>query len=150
MVRKAGDTPSGPAPQPEISIPPYKRPKTGGRKPGSPMKRTEQAREIADRMGFHPVEFLCHVALHGEMPNPDGPPTKVDNAARLDAAKSVAPYLVPKLSASQVTGPNEGPVEMVMSQEQVANLMKDPAKARTLSELALLVASQDGAEVHAN
>lgn len=62
-------------------------PRYGGRKKGSVSKRTKQAREIAESLGFHPIEWLSHVAMHGTMPNPDGSEMPVDAAMRLDAAK---------------------------------------------------------------
>src|SRR5689334_22410659 len=94
--------------------------KVGGRRKGSPVKRTAEAREIAEQLGFHPVAFLAHVAMTGKIPNQDGPETPVSAEDRLDAAKAVAPYLLPKLSAQQVTGKDDGPIEVVTPEMDAA------------------------------
>lgn len=116
-------------------------PKFGGRKKGSPVKRTKEAREIADALGFHPVEFLARVATTGKIPNPDGTETPVSPQDRLDAAKAIAPYIVPKLQATTLTGKDDGPIEV--DTFDMATLLKDPEAAKAAQALALkLVASQ--------
>jgi len=115
-------------------------PKYGGRKKGTPIKRTKKGIEIAEAMGFHPVEFLAHVAQHGTMPNPDGTFSPVTTEMRLDAAKSVAPYVAPRLTAAQVTGVDEGPIQT--QQVPTEAILQNPALADSLSELALIMAEQ--------
>ncbi|WP_321471117.1 hypothetical protein [uncultured Paludibaculum sp.] len=115
-------------------------PRYGGRKKGSPLKRTKEAREIADKLNFHPVEFLARCA-QGEMPNPDGSVTVLDTAQRLDAAKSVAPYIAPKLQATQVTGVDDGPVAFDLPTQAI---LSDPDMTAKLSELAMLMAEGSG------
>ena len=109
----------------------------GGRKRGSITKRTAEAREVAAKLGFHPIEFLAIVAMRGVIPNADGTETPVDAAMRLDAAKAAAPYLVPKLAQTAVVGPNEGPVELVGF--DLTPLLKDPVRAAALTDLAYAV-----------
>jgi hypothetical protein len=110
-------------------------PKYGGRKKGSPIKRTAEAREIAESLGFHPVHFLATIAYFGVMPNADGTETAVDTATRMDAAKSVIKYLVPALLATQITGKNEGPLEVAAF--DMTQLMMNPAAVEAAQQLAL-------------
>lgn len=66
-----------------------KRPKTGGRKKGTPNKATAaKAREIAES-GLTPLEFMINT-MRDETKEFD---------VRLDAAKGAAPYVHPKLAS---------------------------------------------------
>jgi hypothetical protein len=112
-------------------------PRYGGRRKGSVSKRTKQAREIAESLGFHPIEWLSHVAVRGTMPNPDGSETPVEAGMRLDAAKAAAPYIVPRLSATQVTGADDAPVQVNFPTQA---LLADPVMADKMADLALWVA----------
>lgn len=120
-------------------------PRYGGRKKGSPAKRTQEAREIAERLGFHPIELLAIIAMRGVIPNADGTETPVDTDARLDAIKAAAPYLTPRLSAQQITGKDEGP--LAVSTLDVAQILANPALARMAQDLALAMAEQERASV---
>lgn len=115
-------------------------PRYGGRKKGSPVKRTAEAREIAEKLGFHPVEFLARVATEGVMLNPDGSKTVCDNAMRLDAAKAVSKFLVPTLAATQVTGKNDGPVENVTF--DMNKFLESPAAVEAAQKLSLAISNE--------
>ncbi len=69
-------------------------PKTGGRLPGTPNKRTVYARQIIEEHGADPVEMLAKT-MNDE---------KVPLDLRTDCAKALLPYVYPKLSAVEVTG----------------------------------------------
>lgn len=74
-----------------------------GRKPGS---ATKLVREIASRAaitGLTPLEYMLAV-LRDEAN---------DTSTRMDAAKSAAPYIHPRLAAVELTGEDGGPVETV-------------------------------------
>lgn len=78
------------------------KPKRGGVRPGSGRKKgscTAKTREIADKAiaeGLTPLEYMLQV-LRDEAQDPD---------RRMDAAKSAAPYIHPKLSATELSGPD--------------------------------------------
>lgn len=75
--------------------------KTGGRKKGTPNKATAaKAAELA-ASGELPLDFMLGVMRD---------PAK-DFEVRLDAAKSAAPYVHPKLAAIEHTGKDGGPIE---------------------------------------
>lgn len=134
----------------------FGHPRHGGRVAGTPNKKNKLAREIAEAMGVDPVEFMLdllrkdvveviavdefgNVILDGSG-QPVTTKIAVTLAMKLDAAKSVAPYLHARLQATQVTGKDEGPVEMVLP---TADILKDPKISSALADLALLVASGD-------
>lgn len=75
--------------------------KTGGRKKGTPNRATAaKAAELA-ASGVLPLDFMLDVMRD---------PAK-DFDVRLDAAKSAAPYVHPKLAAIEHTGADGGPIE---------------------------------------
>lgn len=77
--------------------------KGAGRPPGSANRKT---REIADRAvqeGVTPLEFLLGV-MRAEVNEPRD---------RMAAAIAAAPYIHPKLASVEMTGKDEGPIEMV-------------------------------------
>lgn len=75
--------------------------KTGGRKKGTPNKATAtKAAEIA-ASGVTPLDFMLQTMRDAGK----------DFEVRLDAAKSAAPYVHPKLAAIEHTGANGGPIQ---------------------------------------
>ena len=89
------------------------RKKTGGRTGGTPNKATQQAREaialFVDGNAHRLTEWLDTVAYgdpeHDIKPNP---------AKAFELFQSVVEYHVPKLARTEVTGADQGPVEMVV------------------------------------
>jgi hypothetical protein len=72
-----------------------------------------KAIEICEALNFHPAAFLATIALTGSMPNPDGSSTPVSPDDRIRAATSLAPFVMPRLQATQMMGgANDGPIEM--------------------------------------
>jgi hypothetical protein len=90
------------------------RKKTGGRTGGTPNKTTQQAREaialFVDGNAHRLTEWLDTVAngdpKHDIKPNP---------AKAFELFQSVVEYHVPKLARTEVTGADQGPVEMVVT-----------------------------------
>lgn len=74
------------------------------------------------------------------MPNADGSETVLDTGQRLDAAKNVAAYIVPKLAQTAVTGKDEGPIQT--QQLPTDAILRDPKLADALGDLALMLAEQ--------
>lgn len=75
-----------------------------GRPAGSTNKRSEALREALAENGGDPVLFMLEIMRD----------IKRDISLRMDAAKSVAPYVHPKLQATTVTGADGGPVKVVI------------------------------------
>ena len=90
----------------------------GGRKAGIPNKTTAQAREaialFVDGNAHRLAEWLDEVANgipdEGIKPNP---------AKAFELFQSVVEYHVPKLARTEITGADEGPIEMVVKWEGV-------------------------------
>jgi hypothetical protein len=78
------------------------RPKTGGRKKGTPNRATAaKAAQIAET-GITPLEFMLQkMRDENEMP-----------AIRADMAKAAAPYVHPKLANIEHTGKDGGPIQI--------------------------------------
>jgi hypothetical protein len=73
-------------------------PKSGGRKAGTPNRRTQELVDTAEGQGMLPHELLAAVARGEEI---DGVIPSFEQ--RIDAAKACAPYFAPRLSNSNVT-----------------------------------------------
>jgi hypothetical protein len=72
-----------------------------GRKPGSVARIDYEARRNALTSGVTPLEYLLSI-----MRDESG-----DAHARLDAAKAAAPYCHARLSSTELSGPEKGPVQ---------------------------------------
>ena len=83
-----------------------------GRKKGIPNKATAQAREaialFVDGNAHRLTEWLDQVANGYE-------DTKPNPAKAFELFQSVVEYHVPKLARTEITGKDEGPVEMVVT-----------------------------------
>jgi len=90
------------------------RKKTGGRTGGTPNKVTQEAREaialFVNDNAHRLTDWLDTVAngdpSHDIKPNP---------AKAFELFQSVVEYHVPKLARTEVTGADQGPVEMVVT-----------------------------------
>ena len=78
------------------------KPKTGGRKRGTPNRRTLEVQEQLVAVGCDPIEGIATIAM-----DEDNPPE-----LRLRAYAELAPYLYPKRKAIQHTG--EGGEEILV------------------------------------
>jgi hypothetical protein len=88
------------------------RKKAGGRAAGVPNKVTAQAREaiamFVDGNAHRLTEWLDQVANGNE-------DTKPNPAKAFELFQSVVEYHVPKLARTEITGKDDGPVEMVVT-----------------------------------
>lgn len=134
---------------------PTGHPRFGGRQKGTLNKRTKFAQDLAAELKVDPVRFMLMLLnsdtvevpvlknpLTGEVEvGPDGKPLmrqiNVPLDLRLDAAKAVAPYVHPRLQATQITGQGDGPVQLDVD---VAGVLADPQAAKAAQELALKLA----------
>ncbi len=84
--------------------------RVGGRRPGSLNKRTKRVLEVCVEMDFHPAATLISIITTGKLPNADGTSIDIDVAGRLDALKTLCPYVMPRLQATQLSGDPEAPL----------------------------------------
>jgi hypothetical protein len=78
-----------------------------GRKPGSVTQKTREIAERAIKEGLTPLEYMLAV-MRDEVN---------DTETRMDAAKSAAPYLHPRLNAITVAGDDDAPLRHVFTWE---------------------------------
>jgi hypothetical protein len=115
-------------------------PRLGGRRPGSLNKRTRRAIEICEAYDFHPAAVLIAVIQTGKLPNPDGSFAEVDIAGRMDALKTLCPYVMPRLQATQHSNDPEAPItpfaefSWVMQDETLVAMCQDLALAMVDAE----------------
>lgn len=76
--------------------------KAGGRKKGTPNKASVKLVEQIAATGLTPLEYMLDTLRDK---------TK-DDPIRMDAAKSAAPYIHPKLAAMELSGPGKGAIEV--------------------------------------
>ena len=92
------------------------RKKAGGRVAGTPNKTTQQAREaialFVDGNAHRLTEWLDEVA--NGIPEAD---IKPNPAKAFELFQSVVEYHVPKLARTEITGADEGAIEMVIKWE---------------------------------
>jgi hypothetical protein len=116
-------------------------PRFGGRKRGSVSKRTQLARDIAAAMKFDPVKIAIRVIEEGVLRNKDGSLVPVPVEERLKMLRDLQQYIQPKLTAVQVTGKDEGPVNV--QTVDIAAILRDPAAAQAAQSLAMAMALAD-------
>lgn len=136
------------------------RPRSAGRPKGSLNKKTVALLDLAEQLGLKsdPLRYLltlvaCDGAIQVPIIDPaTGKPQKDETGRpllewkaisvrqKIDACKELMPYIRPKLSATQVTGANGGPVETAVL--DIAQILADPTLARDAQRLALAVIDQ--------
>jgi hypothetical protein len=105
-----------------------------GRKPGTPMKRTVLAREILAKHGCDPIEMLARTMADEK---------NVPLDLRMDCAKSLLPYVYPKLSAVEVSGPDGDSVRVEHEHTLMMRMMGDPLLVRRMEDLVIQQAEQE-------
>lgn len=92
--------------------------KTGGRQKGSRNKRTEAQAVAIETSGLTPLDYMLSILRTPiECPKDMGIKEHIAAASlRLEAAKSAAPYVHPKLANIEVTGKDGGPLEVKIVQ----------------------------------
>jgi hypothetical protein len=87
----------------------------GGARPGSGRKKnginriSKEAREAAEKSGQMPDVFLLEVMRNESLAL----------GTRIEAARAVLPYLKPRLSSSEVSGTNGGPLQFIVSADDL-------------------------------
>ncbi len=119
----------------------FKRPRLGGRQPGSLNKRTKAAIEICESYDFHPVATLITVITTGKLPNADGTFADVDTPGRMDALKSLCPYVLPRLAQTALTGKDAGP--LAVATLDMTRILADPALVLQAQNLSLAMTDAD-------
>jgi hypothetical protein len=116
----------------------------GGRK-----KRTAmQARELACQLGVDPLEYMLNLLTKDVVEEVEidakGKERKVKvpigHELKIDICKTLANFFYPRLSATQVTGKDDGPLQVAAL--DLTTIMADPRLSAAAQEIAMLVAEQ--------
>jgi hypothetical protein len=104
-------------------------------------QRTRLARDIAAAMKFDPIKVAIRVIEEGVLRNKDGSTVPVPVEERLKLLRDISQYIQPKLTAVQVTGKDDGPVNV--QTVDIAAILRDPAAAQAAQSLAMAMALAD-------
>jgi hypothetical protein len=74
-------------------------PKTGGRKAGTPNRKTQEISELLESLGHNPIEAMVRIATD--------PEASLEFRGRMNA--ELAQYVYPKRKAVEVTGDQDAP-----------------------------------------
>lgn len=120
-------------------------PRYGGRK----KTNAQQVRDICGEMNVDPMRFMLSLIKEGvttQVVIENGKRKKVEVSAsletRTDLAKYVSRFIYPTLTATQVSGPDQGPVEVVAVSD-ITRLMLDPAAVDLAQSLVLKMLAID-------
>jgi hypothetical protein len=111
-------------------------PNGAGRPLGSPNKRTVHARVVLEDLGANPAAFLAQTMTNEANP--------LD--IRIDCAKSLMPYVFPKLSAVEVSGPDGDSVRVEHEHTLMMRMMGDPMLVHRMEDLVIEQAEQERRE----
>jgi hypothetical protein len=119
-------------------------PRYGGKRRNS----TQQVRDLCTEMDVDPMRFMLSLIKDGvttQVVIENGKRKRVEVVAsletRTDLAKYVSRFMYPTLTATQVTGRDEGPVEVVGF--DITKLLQDPAMVEMAQTLGLALAERE-------
>lgn len=122
--------------------------KYGGRR-----KRTaQQARDLAQQLGVDPLEYMLNLLTKDVVEeveiDADGKERRIKvpigHELKIDICKTLANFFYPRLSATQVTGRDDGPVAVATL--DVTAILANPELAKAAQDLALAICEQETAQ----
>ena len=115
-------------------------------------KRTAaQARALADQLGIDPLDYMLRLLTVDVVEEveitTDGTERKikvpVSHETKIEICKALANFFYPRLNATQVTGRDEGPIELARANTELERAMMTPEGVEAVQKLALLMAQAD-------
>lgn len=130
------------APTPKAKGRPFEpgRKKTGGRpKKSETAGKLWEPRNIAEANKFKGLEELIKIFQTGKLPvsGPGKVAQDASPAQRVDCLKQACSYLFPRLATTEISGPDNGPMQMQVAQIDVTRLMMDSETAAAAQRIAL-------------
>lgn len=123
-------------------------PRYGGRKRNA----TQQVRALCEEMDVDPMRFMLSLIKDGVTTQTvieGGKKKRVEVVAslemRADLAKYVSRFMYPTLTASQITGADEGPIELEALTVSLEAIMQDPEAVAAAQTLSLLIDAREAA-----
>jgi hypothetical protein len=121
-------------------------PRWGGKRRNS----SQLVRDLCEEMDVNPMRFMLAIIKDGwcsQVVIEDGKKKRVEVVAslemRADLAKYVSRFVFPVLSASEISGPDEGPIELARVNTELERAMSTPGGVEIIQRAALLMAAQD-------
>jgi len=127
-------------------------PRFGGRK-----KRTaQQARDLAQQLGVDPLEYMLNLLTKDVVEEVEidakGKERRIKvpigHELKIDICKTLANFFYPRLSATQVTGRDEGP--LAVATLDVSAILANPELAKAAQDLALAICDAETAQERAD
>ena len=116
----------------------------GGKRKNS----TQQVRDLCAEMDVEPMQFMLELIKNGvttQVVIENGKKKRVEVAVslemRVDLAKYVSRFIHPTLTATQVTGKDDGPIEMASL--NISAILSDPALVEQAQNIALAMVEAD-------
>jgi len=126
-------------------------PRYGGKKRNS----TQQVRDMCAEMDVDPMRFMLEIIKTGvttQVVIENGKKKKVevvaDLATRTDLAKYVSRFMYPTLTATAVTGADDGP--LALATLDLTTLLADPKATEVLLQAAMLMAEHSAPSLEAD
>jgi hypothetical protein len=119
----------------------------GGRK-----RTASQVRAMAEKAGIEPMEYMLKLltvdVVEEVKIDAKGKERRVKvpvgHELKIDICKALLNFFHPRLNATQITGANEGPVELATL--DLTPILANPELARAAQEIALALAEQEAAQ----
>lgn len=117
-------------------------------------KRTAaQARALADQLGIDPLDYMLRLLTVDVVEEveiaADGTERKikvpVSHETKIEICKALANFFYPRLNATQVTGRDEGPIELARANTELERAMSTSEGVEIIQRAALLIAGQPDA-----
>jgi len=89
-------------------------PKTGGRKAGTPNKRTFDATALAERLGYDPLEAMIELAR-----------TTRDEGIKVACHRECAKYVYPQRRQTELSGVNGEAIKVTAESSELKEVMAD-------------------------
>ena len=118
---------------------------------GGRQKRTAaEARSLADTLGVDPLAYLLNLLAVDATEElefaADGTERRVKSPVsrelKIDISKSICGMFYPRLNAQQISGPDEGPIELARANTELERAMMTAEGVEAVQKLALLMAGQ--------
>ncbi len=116
----------------------------GGKRKNS----TQQVKDLCEQMGVSPMQFMLELIKNGvttQVVIENGKKRRVEVVAplemRVDLAKYVSRFLHPTLTATQVTGADDGP--LAVATLDMTRILADPALVLQAQNLSLAMTDAD-------
>ena len=113
----------------------------GGRKKREKVHPNDDAKMVAQKLGFSCLETVIQVVTTGLLPTTDGHARMVDVRERCRLLRELSALLYPRPAAIEITGKDGGPITHATL--DLVALMKDPDLAHAAETLSLAIVKSD-------